>query len=192
MIKISPNAEQYLAKLKSYPENANKELRLSIIDPDTIYAESVLEFVVIGPEHGDDIVIGYQGFQLFIDSKAVPFLEGAEIALEENDFSKKIVVHTPHLKPFIEFEGDLWEKTQFILENYINPQLAMHGGYAKLIEINKDNFLLLEFGGGCQGCSQVGVTLKQGIEQNLLQMLPEIKGIIDVTMHEKGINPFYG
>ena len=35
----------------------------------------------------------------------------------------------------------------------------------------------MQFGGGCNGCSMVDVTLKEGIEKQLLAEFPELKGV---------------
>ena len=51
--------------------------------------------------------------------------------------------------------------------------------------------MILQFGGGCQGCGMVDVTLKQGIDQTLKERLPEITAVKDATDHSCGENPYY-
>ena len=51
--------------------------------------------------------------------------------------------------------------------------------------------VVLQFGGGCQGCGMVDVTLKEGIEKTLIEKIPEIKGIRDVTDHTNTENAYY-
>ena len=51
--------------------------------------------------------------------------------------------------------------------------------------------MYLSFGGGCHGCGLVDVTLKQGIETRLKELLPEIERVVDTTDHAAGTNPFY-
>ena len=48
-----------------------------------------------------------------------------------------------------------------------------------------------KFGGGCQGCGMVDVTLKDGIEKTLIEEIPELKGIADVTDHSYRENAYY-
>jgi Fe/S biogenesis protein NfuA len=50
---------------------------------------------------------------------------------------------------------------------------------------------VLRFGGGCQGCGQADVTLKEGVEKTLLSRLPELKGIRDVTDHSDSSNAYF-
>ena len=45
--------------------------------------------------------------------------------------------------------------------------------------------------GGCQGCSLAEVTLRQGIEPVLRARLPQMTGLVDVTEHEAGTEPFF-
>ena len=50
---------------------------------------------------------------------------------------------------------------------------------------------VLQFGGGCQGCGMVDVTLKDGIEKTLIEEIPELKAIADVTDHSYRENAYY-
>jgi len=69
--------------------------------------------------------------------------------------------------------------------------LASHGGDVQLVEITEDMLVILRFGGGCQGCSAVSITLKDGVEKRLLEVLPEISGVKDVTDHTVTENAYY-
>ncbi len=48
-----------------------------------------------------------------------------------------------------------------MLVTEVNPQLANHGGQVSLVEITADGIAVLQFGGGCNGCSMIDVTLKK-------------------------------
>ena len=69
--------------------------------------------------------------------------------------------------------------------------LESHGGLVSLLDITDDKFAILQFGGGCQGCGMVDVTLKDGIEKTLLEQLPELAGVRDMTDHSLDENAFY-
>ena len=84
----------------------------------------------------------------------------------------------------------LGKKVQKILSDNISKSLAAHGGYVTLVNLSEGK-VYLYFGGGCQGCSQASVTVKEGIERLLLKELPEIVGVVDITNHEVGTNPYY-
>ena len=78
----------------------------------------------------------------------------------------------------------------WVIDTDINPAVAGHGGHVKLVEVQDGN-VMLEFGGGCHGCSSSSLTLKQGIEVKLREKFPEIGQIVDVTDHSTGANPYY-
>ena len=69
--------------------------------------------------------------------------------------------------------------------------MASHGGQVSLIDVVEDGIAVLKFGGGCQGCGQADVTLKEGIERTLLERIPELKGVRDVTDHTQKENAYY-
>lgn len=79
---------------------------------------------------------------------------------------------------------------QELLDNEINPAVAAHGGFFSLVDI-EDSKVIVSLGGGCQGCGMVDVTLRQGVEQRMREVLPEMVALIDVTDHASGHNPYY-
>jgi Fe/S biogenesis protein NfuA len=79
-----------------------------------------------------------------------------------------------------------------VLEQSVNPSIASHGGRADLIGLDEtEGTAYLRLSGGCQGCAMSQMTLKQGIETTLLEEVPELKRVVDVTDHGGGENPFY-
>jgi Fe/S biogenesis protein NfuA len=79
-----------------------------------------------------------------------------------------------------------------VLEQSVNPSIASHGGRADLLALDADEGIAyLRLSGGCQGCAMSQMTLKQGIETTLLEEVPELKRVVDVTDHGGGENPFY-
>ncbi len=84
----------------------------------------------------------------------------------------------------------LYDKIADIFENRINPMVAGHGGHVDLIDV-QDGVVMLRLGGGCQGCGMADVTLRQGIETTLHQLAPEVQGVVDVTDHSSGANPYF-
>ncbi len=83
----------------------------------------------------------------------------------------------------------LYGRVADFFEAEINPAIARHGGYVELIDV-QDGVVMLRLGGGCQGCGMADVTLRQGIEASLREHLPEVAGIVDVTDHAAGTNPY--
>jgi NFU1 iron-sulfur cluster scaffold homolog, mitochondrial len=84
----------------------------------------------------------------------------------------------------------LYERVAQVFDEQVNPMVARHGGRVELIDV-QDGVVMLRMGGGCQGCGMADVTLRQGIEGMLGQMVPEVRGIVDITDHTTGANPYF-
>lgn len=88
-------------------------------------------------------------------------------------------------------EGDdlLRHRAQVVVDDNLNPGLASHGGFVEIIASEGKN-LYISMGGGCQGCGSAAMTMKQGVEVQIRNEVPEIEGIYDSTDHSAGTNPF--
>jgi Fe-S cluster biogenesis protein NfuA len=84
----------------------------------------------------------------------------------------------------------LYEQVAKVFEEQVNPMVARHGGRVELIDV-QDAVVMLRMGGGCQGCGMADVTLRQGIEGMLSQLVPDVRGIVDITDHATGANPYF-
>ena len=84
----------------------------------------------------------------------------------------------------------LYEQVAKVFEEQVNPMVARHGGRVELIDV-QDAVVMLRMGGGCQACGMADVTLRQGIEGLLAQAAPEVRGIVDITDHTSGANPYF-
>ncbi|HEX3309001.1 MAG TPA: NifU family protein [Streptosporangiaceae bacterium] len=86
--------------------------------------------------------------------------------------------------------GDLAEAARTILDAEINPAIAAHRGRVTVAGV-AGGWIRVRLEGGCQGCSLAEVTLRQGIEPVLRARLPAMTGLVDVTEHEAGTEPFF-
>ena len=87
-------------------------------------------------------------------------------------------------------DDELYERVADLVEQEINPMVGRHGGSVELIDV-QDAVVMLRMGGGCQGCGMATVTLRQGIEGVFARHLPEVKGVVDITDHASGANPYF-
>ncbi len=138
------------------------------------------------PEAGPLLRFDVQGLSLGIRPEQVSFLEGTEILVDD---SGALEIRNPSLS-LRKLDGSIEEQVQILLDEQINPMVASHGGVVRLHGM-KDDAVYLEFGGGCQGCGMIDVTLKQGVEVMIKENIPQISGVFDVTDHQSGDNPFY-
>lgn len=85
---------------------------------------------------------------------------------------------------------DIEETVAELFEEQINPALASHGGYVRLVKVEGRD-VHVEMGGGCQGCSASKATMKYGVENAIRRVAPQVRQIVDVTDHTAGTNPYY-
>ncbi len=62
--------------------------------------------------------------------------------------------------------------------NRVRPYLQNDGGDIDLIEITDDLTVKVKLTGACHGCPFSMQTLKAGVEQAIIQEVPEIKKVI--------------
>jgi Fe/S biogenesis protein NfuA len=93
-------------------------------------------------------------------------------------------------EPMGDLSGDLAQRVLAVLDEQVNPAIAAHGGRADLMRMDGD-IAVLSLSGGCQGCGMAKATLQQGIEVTLKEAIPELKGVVDITDHAVGENPYY-
>jgi Fe/S biogenesis protein NfuA len=89
-----------------------------------------------------------------------------------------------------DLSGAVAQRVLEVLEEQINPQIAAHGGRADLVAVDEP-VAYLRLSGGCQGCGMAAATLSQGIEVAIIDAVPEISEIVDVTDHAGGTNPYF-
>lgn len=140
----------------------------------------------------DDTVLDAGEFKVVVDARSAQGLEGATVDWVQNLQEAGFKIENPNVKPLGAEPptGPLAERVQALLETRINPAVAAHGGHVGLVDL-RDNVMYVQLSGGCQGCGMASVTLRQGIERMVQDALPEIEGIVDVTDHASGQNPYY-
>lgn len=63
----------------------------------------------------------------------------------------------------------------------IRGGLAMHGGNVEIVDVEPESGTVqVRFQGACVGCPMSEMTFKAGIEDTLLEMLPEVKNVVQV------------
>ena len=83
------------------------------------------------------------------------------------------------------------EKIQKFVDDCINPALAGHGGHLAVEDFDAEGILHVRLSGGCQGCAASKQTLQGQVGAYLTEEFPEITGIVDLTDHAEGENPYY-
>ena len=128
-----------------------------------------------------------EGIVFWMDFSLLPFLEGTEIQLDDDTREIELVNEGLGIG---KLRGNFEDRVRQVLDEQVNPMVASHGGVVSLSRIENGE-VFLRFGGGCQGCGMVDVTLKQGVEVMMKESVPDIVAIHDATDHDSGSNPYY-
>lgn len=192
MIEITEAGQTYLRELLARQDCEGIGIRVFVLDGGTPKAETCIAFCRPGEEEADDEPHDYQGFRAFIEKKSKPYLDEAVVDYAKDSMGGQLTIRAPNSRmPRIGPDSSLEDRINYVLYNDINPGLAAHGGNISLELVTADKVAVLRFGGGCQGCGMVDVTLKEGVEKTLLQHVPELAGIRDATDHSNQENAYY-
>ena len=192
IIKITKTAEDYLAKLIEEKNESDTAVRIFISDPGTPNAETCLAYCKPDDLTPSDVLISLPKLSVYVEERSIPFLKDAEVNFDTDNFGGQLTIKSPNSRlPNISSDSPLEDRVNYVIYNEINPMLETHGGVVSSMEITDDKYAVLQFGGGCQGCGMVDVTLKDGIEKTLLDTLPELSGIKDMTDHSIDDHAYY-
>ncbi len=192
MIEISDSAQAYLRELLAKQDEPDVGIRVFVAQPGTPHAETCIAYCRPGEEQQGDIPVGYDGFTAWFEERSAPYLEDAVVDFQEDRMGGQLTIKAPNARvPKVGPDAPLEDRINYVLYNEINPGLAAHGGMVSLVEVVEDNVAVLQFGGGCQGCAAVDITLKNGVERALLDQIPDLRGIRDVTDHTYTENAYY-
>ncbi len=186
MLTITELAQKQVAEAMKDEERDDLALRISITGRTGGGFRYQMDMVGLDETRPGDEVVETDTFKVYIDSESAPDLEGATIdfvtRLSESGFKFE--------NPNSAWGDSVAADVQRILDDQINPQIAAHGGFVTLLEV-KDETAFITMGGGCQGCGMADLTLKQGVEQAILEAVPTVTRVLDSTDHAAGTNPYY-
>ena len=192
MVNITEDAQEYLSELLNKQDVEGIAVRIFILDAGTPRAETCISFCRPGEEKSDDEIKSFKDFKAFIELRSIPFLEDAIVDFQKDSMGGQLTIKAPNSRmPKITDDSSLEDRINYVLYNEINPGLAAHGGNVSLEEIFEESISILRFGGGCQGCGMVDVTLKEGVEKTLLGQIPQLTEVRDVTDHSVTENAYY-
>ncbi len=196
VLAVSPEALARVLEIRDGEDDPGSLcLRVTIngvSGPDYAYD---LAFEAAADADEDDDVCGQSGLTVVVAADSIDRMRGSTLDVPRNQGQAGLVIRNPNRpNPLagkdIVLTGDVPDQVRQLLEESINPSLAAHGGYAELVGI-EGSAAYLTMGGGCQGCAMSAATLREGIQVAILEAIPEITEVVDVTDHQAGDNPFY-
>ena len=191
-IDLSDSAQEYLKGLLEKQEDDVVGIRIFINDPGTPRAETCIAYARQDDIGEENIVREYAGFTAYFDEKSWSYLEEAKVDYAADRMGGQLTIKAPNSKmPKVSDDSPLEDRINYLLYTEVNPSLAAHGGEVSLMQVDDENYAVLRFGGGCQGCGAVEMTLKDGVEKTLMENLPELAGVKDMTDHSDKSNAYY-
>jgi len=71
------------------------------------------------------------------------------------------------------------QRVQEVLD-MVRPALQADGGDVELVDVSDEGVVSVKLTGACGSCPMSTMTLKMGIEKNLMEQIPEVKEVIQV------------
>jgi Fe/S biogenesis protein NfuA len=191
MVTITEAAQGYLAELLLKQDDA-LGVRVFINQPGTPRAETCIAYCREGDLQEGDQEEQLEPFTVWYEERSLPFLEDALVDYSKDRMGGQLTIKAPNAKmPRVDDNSPVEDRINYVLYNEVNPALAAHGGEVSLVEITAEMVAILQFGGGCQGCSAVDQTLKGGVEKTLLEQIPQLQGVRDMTDHSDTSGAYY-
>ena len=191
MVDISQGAQTYLHELLAKQEEGCG-IRIFVAQPGTPHAETCIAYCRPGEKQDDDTPVEYDGFTAWFEARSERYLVDAVVDFQEDRMGGQLTIKAPNARiPSVDESSPLEDRINYVLYNEINPGLAAHGGQVTLVEVVDETAAVLQFGGGCQGCAAVDITLKQSVERSLMEQIPDLTEIRDVTDHSVTENAYY-
>lgn len=196
VVEITEDALEQIRALRSQESIPDLHLGLRIAG---VGANGfIYETAFLRPEDitDEDHIEQHSDLPVAIAADSVDNLRGSVLDLAGDPAAPGLVLRNPNpatppiTEGDVDLTGSVEERVQQLIELYINPSIAAHGGFVTLSGIDGDQ-ALVELGGGCQGCGLAAMTLRQGIESSIKHHVPEIVEVVDVTDHTAGENPFF-
>jgi Fe/S biogenesis protein NfuA len=192
MIEISEAAQNYLRELLEKQNEPGVGIRVFVAQPGTPQAETCIAYCRPGEAQEDDLPVQYEGFTAWFEKRSAPYLEAAVVDFQPDRMGGQLTIKAPNARvPNVGPDAPLEDRINYVLYNEINPGLAAHGGQVTLVEVVDGSVAVLQFGGGCQGCAAVDITLKQGVERALIEQIPELTAVRDATDHTHREHAYY-
>lgn len=167
-------------------------VRIEVLDSSPLAPRYDLALIEESEKEADDAVYDEGDFQVVVPRSSVDLLEGAIVEWVESMQGSGFKIENPNIVPIGEGmkDGPVADRVRHVIQMHVNPAIASHGGSVELVEV-RDDVVSLEMLGGCQGCGMAAATLAQGVRRIIMESVPEVRDIVDVTNHEAGANPYY-
>lgn len=194
IVSVSPEAVLKLIELRD--EEDEKErlgLRIEVVSAPGEEFRYDLSFEVVTQAAFADEVRTTDGFKTIVAANSIELLQGS--ILDYSD-TQGLIIRNPN-KPMVPSidglvrDDVLSAEIESVLTGEVNPALAAHGGFVTFVGHDTEGTAYLTMGGGCHGCSMSRMTMLEGVQTTLVEKVPGVVKVRDLTDHNSGENPFY-
>ena len=186
MLTVTPGAREKIDSVRTFNDFPDAVLRVRVVAKDGPRFRYEIALEDPRDRSDADLVVPVGGLDVVVDPQSAADLAGATIDLDPAVTGGGLRVDNPNEG----WQDPVARAVQDVIDRQINPGVGSHGGMVTLVDV-RDGTAYMRFGGGCQGCAAVDVTLKQGVETAIRTAVPGISAIVDVTDHEAGASPYY-
>jgi Fe/S biogenesis protein NfuA len=186
MLTVTQDARSKIDGVRTFNDFPEAVLRIRVTGKDGPRFHYELALEDPRDRGSDDLALDLDGLTIVVDPTSAVDLVGATVDLDPTITGGGLRIENPNEG----WQDPVARAVQDVLDRQINPGVGSHGGMVSLVDV-RDGTAYMRFGGGCQGCAAVDVTLKQGVETAIRTAVPAISTIVDVTDHEAGVNPYY-
>lgn len=193
VITVTDRAVAKLIELRDQePEGNRLGVRIEILSDQGTDFTYDLSFQIVTKSEITDLVRNHGGLRVIIPARDAANLEGATLDYEPDG----LVLRNPnHPKPFspegLVADDETAAQVEAVIATEVNPALAAHGGYVTFVGHDGEGKAFLTMGGGCHGCAMSRMTMLQGVQTMIVEQVPAIAKVVDVTDHTSGENPYY-
>src|SRR3954462_11556657 len=198
LVRITDTAREKVEGFKAGVEEAERQAMwggvTGVQGGEWTYNMSLKPLDQAGP---DDAVEHEGDLAVVVPARDLDALHGATIDWSDDLMRGGLTIDNPNTpspavgaRPPADLSGPVPQRVVQVIDQQINPAIASHGGSAELVAV-EDSTAYVRLGGGCVGCGMATVTLSQGIEVAIMEAVPEIDHVVDVTDHASGTNPYY-
>jgi Fe/S biogenesis protein NfuA len=198
IITITPEALTELVALRDTEPDADRlGLRLEIISKPGEDFRYDLSFDVITQAAFTDEVRTHTAdgmtLKVIVPANSRDLLDGATL---DHTAGAGLVIRNPNkpLAPVVEGlvrDDELSAEVEALVQTEVNPALAAHGGFVTFVGHDNEGTAYLTMGGGCHGCSMSRMTMMEGVQTMIVEQIPAIERVRDLTDHSSGENPYY-
>ena len=155
LLTITPDARAKIDGVRTFNDFPDAVLRVRVLAKEGPRFRYEIALEDPRERADDDLAVENDGLTVILDPASAGDLAGARIELDETVTGGGLRIENPNEG----WQDPVARAVQEVLDHQINPGVGSHGGQVTLVEV-REGTAFMRFGGGCQGCAAVDMTLR--------------------------------